>query len=122
MDESTPATGAPRPGRPVRGSRTGRPVMALLDLLGRRLTLRVLWELRDGDAVTFRALQQRCGDASSSTLNRRLAELAEVEILEQDGGYRLTPRGKELVELLGGLQDWAQRWGRDLDPADAPNR
>ena len=26
---------APRPGRPVRGSRTGRPIMALLDLLGR---------------------------------------------------------------------------------------
>ena len=37
-----------RPGRPVRGSRTGRPVMALLDLLGRRWTLRVLSELRDG--------------------------------------------------------------------------
>lgn len=115
MDDRTPATPTPRPGRPVRGSRTGRPVMALLDLLGRRLTLRVLWELRDGEAVTFRTLQQRCGDASSSTLNRRLAELAEVGILEQDGGYRLTPRGSELVELLGGLQHWAQRWGRDLD-------
>ena len=32
----------------VRGSRTGRPVMALLDLLGRRWTLRIVWELRDG--------------------------------------------------------------------------
>ena len=30
----------------VRGSRTGRPIMALLDLLGRRWTLRILWELR----------------------------------------------------------------------------
>ncbi len=115
MDQSTRA---PRPGRPVRGSRTGRPVMALLDLLGRRLTLRVLWELRDGDPVTFRTLQQRCGDASSSTLNRRLAELAQVGILEQEGGYRLSPRGRELVELLGGLQQWARRWGRDLSGGD----
>ena len=38
----------PRPGRPVRGSQTGRPIMALMDLLGRRWTLRVIWELRDG--------------------------------------------------------------------------
>src|SRR5580692_3422404 len=48
----------PRPGRPVRGSTTGGPVMAALDLFGRRWTLRVLWELRDG-AVGFRLLQQR---------------------------------------------------------------
>ena len=31
--------------KPVRGSRTGRPVMVLLDLLGRRMALRILWEL-----------------------------------------------------------------------------
>ncbi|HJV56497.1 MAG TPA: transcriptional regulator, partial [Methylomirabilota bacterium] len=37
----------PRPGWPVRGSRTGRPIMALMDLLGRRWALRVIWELRD---------------------------------------------------------------------------
>ena len=43
--------GAAHPGAPVRGSRTGRPVMALLDLLGRRWSLRVLWELRDGSAT-----------------------------------------------------------------------
>ena len=29
-------TNPPRPGARVRGSQTGRPVMALLDLLGRR--------------------------------------------------------------------------------------
>ena len=37
----------PKPGRRVRGSATGRPIMALLDLLGRRMTLRILWELRE---------------------------------------------------------------------------
>jgi hypothetical protein len=41
--------------------------MALLDLLGRRWALRVLWELRDGEALTFRELQARCGGVSSTT-------------------------------------------------------
>ena len=52
--------------------------MALLDLLGRRWALRVLWELRDGP-VPFRALQQRCDGMSSSVLNQRLAELRAAE-------------------------------------------
>jgi len=48
---------APRPGRPVRGSRTGRPIMALLDLLGRRWVLRILWELREaGYGLTAQGL------------------------------------------------------------------
>src|SRR5262249_6915756 len=46
----------PTPGRPVRGSKTGRPTVALLDLLGRRWTLRIVWELRE-TRRTFRALQ-----------------------------------------------------------------
>ena len=43
----------PIPGKPVRGSKTGRPIMALLDLLGRRWALRVLWELRNGPVGVF---------------------------------------------------------------------
>ena len=31
--------------------------MAALDLLGRRGSLRILWELREGVPLTFRALQ-----------------------------------------------------------------
>ena len=33
--------------RTVRGSASGRPIMVLLDLLGRRWSLRIVWELRD---------------------------------------------------------------------------
>ena len=58
----------PLPGRPVRGSSTGRPTMALLDLLGRRWALRVLWELRDGSALSFRELQERCGGLSGNVM------------------------------------------------------
>ena len=55
----------PRPGRRVRGSATGRPIMAALDLLGRRWALRVLWELRAG-GLTFRALRDASGGVSPS--------------------------------------------------------
>jgi DNA-binding HxlR family transcriptional regulator len=103
--------GSPVPGHPVRGSRTGRPIMALLDLLGRRWTLRVLWELRGG-GLGFRELQARCDAMSASVLSRRLAELREAAILETDaaGVNRLTSRGAALLEALGPLDRWAKRW------------
>jgi DNA-binding HxlR family transcriptional regulator len=114
--EGTPAGGrarrrAPLPGRPVRGSRTGRPIMALFDLLGRRWTLRVLWELRDG-AMSFRALQARCEGMSSSVLNQRLRELrgADIVFLDEGSGYRLTGEGNALLEALLPLHAWAARW------------
>ncbi len=104
----------PLPGRAVRGSRTGRPQMALLDLLGRRWTLRVLWELRDGHALTFRQLQALSGDVSSSVLNDRLHELREAGIVtaEPAGGYQLSSEGHELLQALAPLDAWAARWAR----------
>ena len=80
----------PRPGRRVRGSTSGRPIMAALDLLGRRWALRILWELREG-ALPFRALREACGDLSPAVLNTRLAELREAGIVEStDAGYATT--------------------------------
>ena len=66
-----------KPGRPVRGSTTGRPLMAVLDLIGRRWTLRILWELRDGPQGA-RALRDRCDAMSPSVLYQRLAELGRA--------------------------------------------
>jgi DNA-binding HxlR family transcriptional regulator len=100
----------PQPGHPVRGSTTGRPVMALLDLLGRRWALRVIWELRDGP-LPFRTLQERCEGMSSSVLNQRLRELRDAGVADAgDGGYRLTDEGRILLDSLAPLDDWAQRW------------
>ncbi len=80
----------PRPGRRVRGSQTGRPIMAALDLLGRRWALRILWELRAG-ALPFRALRTACGDVSPAVLNTRLAELRDAGLLEStSAGYATT--------------------------------
>ncbi|HEX3611944.1 MAG TPA: helix-turn-helix domain-containing protein [Sporichthyaceae bacterium] len=99
-----------QPGRPVRGSTSGEPVMALLDLLGRRWTLRVIWELR-AQPVNFRGLQSCCGGVSSSVLNTRLAELrAAGAVTSTEDGYLLTQEGRALLELYPPLQAWADRW------------
>ena len=76
--------------------------MVLLDLLGRRWALRILWELRDGP-LTFRALQAACGNLSPSVLNDRLRELREAGILElrEPEGYGPTAIAEELGKTMG---------------------
>lgn len=99
----------PTIGKPVRGSSTGRPIMVVLDLLGRRGALRILWELRAGP-LTFRALQDAC-DSNPSLLNTRLSELRAAQLIEHArGGYRLTAHGRALSSALRPLAAWARRW------------
>jgi DNA-binding HxlR family transcriptional regulator len=98
----------PAPGKRVRGSRSGKPIMAFLDLIGRRWALRILWELNTG-AAHFRALQAACG-ASPSVINQRLAELKAWSLIAlNDDGYGLTPSGRELLGLMMPLNDWCKR-------------
>ena len=103
----------PKPGTRVRGSRTGKPIMALLDLLGRRWSLRVLWELREGTA-TFRELRALCGNVSPTVLNERLRELREAGIVELEGevGFRVSDHGQTLLRALAPLGAWATAWGK----------
>lgn len=87
--------------------------MALLDLLGRRWALRVLWELGQAPGLTFRELQERCGGVSSSVLTARLAELTEAGIVaRRQRGYALSGEGEELARELLVLDGWATRWAR----------
>ena len=87
--------------------------MTALDLLGRRWTLRVLWELRD-EALTFRALRARCDAMSPSVLNQRLGELRVSGLVESDpvGGEAVAAVGRDLLRALAPLQAWATRWAR----------
>jgi DNA-binding HxlR family transcriptional regulator len=108
----------PVTGRPVRGWQTGRPVMALLDLLGRRWTMRLLWELRDGP-MRFVALRKAAGGMSQSVLVVRLAELTAAGIVEETkDGYALTPRGRTLTAQLVKLDRWALEWAEHLAADD----
>jgi DNA-binding HxlR family transcriptional regulator len=85
--------------------------MAILDLLGRRWTLRMLWELRDGP-LGFRALQAQCDAMSPSVLSQRLTELTTAGVVGQIESleYELTEEGRGLMEALAPLHQWAARW------------
>jgi DNA-binding HxlR family transcriptional regulator len=111
----------PRPGAPVRGSATGRPLMAAMDLLGRRWALRILWELRD-QPLGARALQSRCDRMSSSVLYERLDELTGASLLTRNeaGAYQLTELGTALAPALESLDAWARRWSDTLQETNHP--
>jgi DNA-binding HxlR family transcriptional regulator len=113
---------SPTPNSPVRGSRTGRPVMALLDLLGRRMTLRILWELtRRGTPMTFRMLQD-AAETNPSILNTRLGELRAARLVRHgDRGYALSQEGDALSTLLLPLNGWANEWASQFETSPAAN-
>ena len=106
----------PKPSQPVRGSQTGRPIMALLDLLGRRWMLRIIWELRD-TPLTFRELRERCDAMSPTVLNQRLHELRDTSIIETaaSGGYTLSVIGVSLLEAMMPLVRWSDEWKTILE-------
>ena len=86
-----------------------KPVEGVLDLLGRRWALRLVWELRRS-TLTFSELRERTG-ISPSVLSSRLGELVQAGVLERDPGrrYRLSGRGRELARILYELNRWAEQ-------------
>ena len=90
---------------------TSRPVDTVLDLLGRRWALRLIWELRRS-TLSFSELRRRT-EISPSVLSTRLEELARAGVVERDAGrrYRLSGRGRELARLLYELNRWAEQPG-----------
>ncbi len=104
----------PLPGRAVRGSKTGKPVMALLDLLGRTWSLGIIWNLSQ-QTYTFRELQSLCDGISPTLLNTRIKELREALVVDKTGhGYALTEIGSELLSLIYPMGDWSLQWQQKL--------
>lgn len=86
-------------------------MMAALDLLGQRWTLRVIWELQQRPAG-FRELRRRADAMSSSVLADRLRGLTEAGIVTTDpmGIYHLTELGHGLGPALEPLRTWSEQW------------
>jgi DNA-binding HxlR family transcriptional regulator len=98
---------------PNRESTTVRPLAELFDLIGRRWTLRILWELRDR-TLSFNNLRRAVGGMSQSVLVTRLTELFGAGLLaDVPGGYRLTPDGESLIRELSRLEDWSSGWSSE---------
>jgi DNA-binding HxlR family transcriptional regulator len=112
----------PLPGKPVRGSQSGRPLMAALDLLGRRWTLRLLWELRR-NPYKFRDLQARCDNMSTSVLSTRLRDMQTQKLVDASAeqGWSLTDHGRSLLLVLAPLTDWSERWAKDVNVGRTKN-
>lgn len=101
--------------RPRRSTRTGRPIMVLLDLLGKRMAMRVIWEIhRAKRPLTFREIQD-AAETNPGVLNARIKELREAQIIERTtGGYQLTSQGLSLVAVFLPITEWAEQWGARL--------
>jgi len=86
------------------------PLADLFDLVGRRWTLRILWELH-GRTLSFNDLRRAVGGMSQSVLVTRLTELFGAGLVaDVPGGYRLTPDGTALTRELASLDGWAATW------------
>ena len=89
-----------------------RPIMVLLDSLGRRWSLRIIWELHTGPKK-FRGLRRACDEVSPSVLNKRIGELRELGFVKKtDDGYALTSDGESLADRLRKLDRWARKWDK----------
>ncbi|MEM7433823.1 MAG: helix-turn-helix domain-containing protein [Myxococcota bacterium] len=111
----------PLPGKPVRGSSSGRPIMAALNLLSRRWVLRILWELRAGPRG-FRELRALCDAMSPDTLSTRLRELRVAGLVTQhdNAAWQLTDLGVSLGPAMKALDTWSQQWAGSLRPPQNP--
>lgn len=94
---------------------SGRPIMALLDLIGQRWCLRIIWELRNGP-LRSRPLRDACGGISPSIIQKRLNELKEAQLVHTnpDTGYELTPMGQEMLKAFMPLHDFAEKWAEEV--------
>lgn len=112
-------THIPKPGQPVRGSRSGAPIMALFDLLGRRWAMGVLWTLCEKGPSTFRRLQENCETISPTVLNQRLKELQTAKLVTRsDAGYVPTAFGEKVYAQLVPLGQTARRWSALLEDGE----
>lgn len=85
--------------------------MVVLDLLGRRWALRILWELYLHGPSSFRSLREYCGNISPTIINRRVSELRESGIIElrDKEGYAITEEGLALGKIILELDEWAKK-------------
>ncbi|MEN8113859.1 MAG: winged helix-turn-helix transcriptional regulator [Actinomycetota bacterium] len=98
------------------------PIVRAVELLGERWTLLIIRDMLVG-ASRFNNLARGLPGLSRSLLSKRLRQLEAAGVVERmDGGYVLTPAGRELEPIVFGLGTWGARWmfeDPDADELDA---
>lgn len=106
---------------------TSCPVDQLLRLLSAQWTPYLLYVLRNEGAAHFGALRRRLRGISAKVLTERLRTLESEGVLYREhvpGApprviYGLTTKGRELADVLGGLNQVAARWSMHDRAGDA---
>ncbi|MFO1026915.1 MAG: helix-turn-helix domain-containing protein [Acetobacteraceae bacterium] len=82
------------------------------EVLGGRWTLLIVRELLFGSRG-FNDIRRGIPRISRTVLSERLKTLTHIGVIERVAGtpdYTLTPAGRELIEVVGALATWGQRW------------
>jgi len=99
------------------------PIVRAIEVLGERWTLLIVREMLTGSR-RFNDMIRGLPGLSRALLARRLRQLDAAGIITKhpDGGYDLTPAGKDLFPLVFGLAEWGARHAfgdprdEELDP------
>lgn len=91
------------------------PVRSVLDRLGDRWTVLVLYELQDGEPVRFSAIRKQIVDISPRMLAHTLRNLEQDGLVQRtvhptippQVDYQLTPMGQSFYRRVEGLIEWA---------------
>jgi len=87
-------------------------VFKTMDVVERKWGLLVLLELsKAGGSVSFAELRRRIPQVTPKIITIRLRELGSAELLSHHGReYTLSQSGRELLEVVAALKQWALRW------------
>ena len=100
-----------KPADPTIGS-----VQAATEVLGDKWTPALLRCLLSEDSVRFCQLQALAGGINPRTLSARLTSLERAGVIEKVDPdktrceYRLTQKGRDLLPILRGMEQWSKRY------------
>ncbi len=99
-----------------------------VELIGRRWTGAIIAVLLADGPHRFSELRDGVPGLSDRVLSQRMRELESAGIVDRnvDAGppvkvhYELTPKGKDLREVVRNLERWGQKWAEPTPPAPSP--
>lgn len=94
------------------------PVAKVLGIIGKKWTLRILYEIKNKKAIRFGELMTASHGLSARTLAKRLVELEKNKLIKRHSyheippkvEYSLTKEGLGLMNSFDDISKWAINW------------